>query len=55
VGVWAFIKTSGAAAASGDLHSSIIWGNGVDVIVDSGSRLAIDHSDVGGDSARWGE
>jgi len=55
VGVWAFIKTSGAAAASGDLHSSIIWGNGVDIIVDSGSRLAIDHSDVGGDSARWGE
>jgi hypothetical protein len=51
VGVWAFVKTSGAAAASGDLHSSIIWDNGVTSLVDSGSRLAIDHSDVAGPCA----
>ncbi len=53
-GLHAFIKEPGSSGASGDFHSSIVWGNGRDVVVDSASTLSLDHSDVGTEPARWG-
>jgi parallel beta-helix repeat protein len=54
-GLRAFRKEPGAPGARGTFHSSIFWGNGLDAAVESGSTLALDHSDVGIDPAGWGE
>jgi hypothetical protein len=54
-GAHLFVKTAGQPGGAGVFHSSIIWGNGRDVELDTDSRLELDHSDVGLEPGRWGK
>ncbi len=53
-GVAALVKTAGALGAHGTFHSSIVWGNDVDVSVDLDSTLEISRSNLGTDPDFWG-
>ena len=54
IGLHLFVKNPGAPGGRGTFHSSILWGNDRDVVLDTDSSLALDHCDVGLEPERWG-
>jgi hypothetical protein len=49
IGMHFFAKDAGPDGGHGDFHSSIVWGNAVDVIVDARSTAAFSFSNLGGE------